>query len=591
MFCLNDTILNLIINTHVMKTKITLLSTAILLLIVVWYLSPSSTEQAKLASQQASLGSIKCTVAKFLLSDVDTTRQIAPLFDNLGQLHFGISTENKEAQAFFDQGIRLTYAFNHAEAHRSFMEAARLDPSSAMSYWGQAYTLGPNINDPMPDTQRKLKAYEATQKALERLSAVSPRERALIEALNTRYSADTTADLASLNTAYMNAMAEVAAKFPEDADIQTLYAAAAMNTMPWNYWDNQGNPAPNTPAAKLALEKAMQINPDHPGAHHYYIHMVELPQPDLAVPSADKLGALMPAAGHLVHMPSHIYIRVGRYQDAVKANQQAILADEDYISQCYAQGLYPLAYYPHNVHFLWSAASLLGLSDLAIDAAKKTAEKVPVGEMANLPFLQDFASVPLLAYTRFGKWNEILTIPYQGEDYKHLNLIRHYARGLAFVRKDNLADAKEELEALAGLKENPELEIQIANNTSRKIAAVAYEVLAGEIAAAEGKLEEGIRHLEQAVELADQLVYNEPSAWHIPPRHNLGALLLDAGRYTEAESVYRKDLEDLRQNGWSLIGLYQSLYAQGKDAEAQQVKQEFDAAWKEADISIERSVL
>lgn len=573
-----------------MKTKITLVSMAILLLLVVWYLT-SPAEQAKLASQQASFGSIKCTVAKFLLSDVDTTRQIAPLFENLGQLHFGISTENKEAQAFFNQGIRLTYAFNHAEAHRSFMEAARLDPASAMSYWGQAYTLGPNINDPIPDTQRKLKAYEAVQKALERLSAVSPRERALIEALNTRYSADTTAELASLNTAYMNAMAEVAAKFPEDADIQTLYAAAAMNTMPWNYWDNQGNPAPNTPAAKLALEKAMQINPDHPGAHHYYIHMVELPQPDLAVPSADKLGSLMPAAGHLVHMPSHIYIRVGRYQDAVKANQQAILADEDYISQCYAQGLYPLAYYPHNVHFLWSAASLLGLSDLAIEAAKKTAEKVPVGEMANLPFLQDFASVPLLAYTRFGKWNEILTIPYQGEDYKHLNLIRHYARGLAFVRKDNLADAKEELEALAGLKENPELEIQVANNTSRKIAAVAHEVLAGEIAAAEGKLEEGIRHLEQAVELEDQLVYNEPSAWHIPPRHTLGALLLDAGRYAEAEAVYRKDLEDLRQNGWSLMGLYQSLNAQGKDAEARQVKQEFDTAWKEADISIERSVL
>ena len=573
-----------------MKTKITLVSMAILLLLVVWYLT-SPAEQAKLASQQASFGSIKCTVAKFLLSDVDTTRQIAPLFENLGQLHFGISTENKEAQAFFNQGIRLTYAFNHAEAHRSFMEAARLDPASAMSYWGQAYTLGPNINDPIPDTQRKLKAYEAVQKALERLSAASPREQALIEALNTRYSADTTAELASLNTAYMNAMAEVAANFPEDADIQTLYAAAAMNTMPWNYWDNQGNPAPNTPAAKLALEKAMQINPDHPGAHHYYIHMVELPQPDLAVPSADKLGSLMPAAGHLVHMPSHIYIRVGRYQDAVKANQQAILADEDYISQCYAQGLYPLAYYPHNVHFLWSAASLLGLSDLAIEAAKKTAEKVPVGEMANLPFLQDFASVPLLAYTRFGKWNEILTIPYQGEDYKHLNLIRHYARGLAFVRKDNLADAKEELEALAGLKENPELEIQVANNTSRKIAAVAHEVLAGEIAAAEGKLEEGIRHLEQAVELEDQLVYNEPSAWHIPPRHTLGALLLDAGRYAEAEAVYRKDLEDLRQNGWSLMGLYQSLNAQGKDAEARQVKQEFDTAWKEADISIERSVL
>ena len=576
-----------------MKTKITLVSVAIILLIVVWHLGQTSPEKSKTASQQASLGSIKCTVAKFLLSDVDTTQQIAPHFENLGDHHFAISTENKEAQAFFDQGLRLTYAFNHAEAHRSFMEASRLDPSSGMAYWGQAYALGPNINDPLPDDERKVKAFEALQKAREYAAMASPVEKALIEALNFRYSEVLTTEITELNTAYMNAMAKVAAQFPEDADVQTLYAASVMNTMPWNYWDNQGNPAPNTLNGKAALEKAIEINPDHPGAHHYYIHMVELPKPDLAVPSADRLGTLMPAAGHLVHMPSHIYIRVGRYQDAVKANQDAILADEDYISQCYAQGMYPLAYYPHNVHFLWSAASLLGDSKTAIDAARKTAEKVPVGEMANLPFLEDFASVPLLAYARFGKWNEILTIPYQGDAYKHLKLIRHYARGLAFVRKNNLKEAKEELEALEQMKADPALEELVANytNPSSRIAEVAYEVLAGEVAAADGDITKAINHFKSAVELEDQLIYSEPSAWHIPPRQNLGALLLDSGQYAEAEMVYRKDLEDLRQNGWSLMGLHQSLKAQGKEAEAQEVKHELDRAWEHADITLERSVL
>jgi tetratricopeptide (TPR) repeat protein len=473
------------------------------------------------------------------------------------------------------------------------MEASRLDPSSGMAYWGQAYALGPNINDPLPDDERKVKAFEALQKARENTTMASAVEKALIEALNFRYSEDLTAEITELNTAYMNAMAKVAAQFPEDADVQTLYAASVMNTMPWNYWDNQGNPAPNTLNGKAALEKAIAINPNHPGAHHYYIHMVELPKPDLAVPSADRLGSLMPAAGHLVHMPSHIYIRVGRYQDAVKANQDAILADEDYISQCYAQGMYPLAYYPHNVHFLWSAASLLGDSKTAIDAARKTAEKVPVGELANLPFLEDFASVPLLAYARFGKWNEILTVPYQGDAYKHLKLIRHYARGLAFVRKHNLKEAKEELEALEQMKADPALEELVANytNPSSKIAQVAFEVLAGEVAAADGDITKAIDHLKSAVELEDQLIYSEPSAWHIPPRQNLGVLLLESGQYAEAEMVYRKDLEDLRQNGWSLTGLHQSLKAQGKEAEALEVKHELDRAWQHADIALERSVL
>lgn len=576
-----------------MKTKHLVLGGTLILVGIIWYLAPPGTDSSKIASQQASFSSIKCTVANFLLSGVDTTRQIAPLFDNLGDYHYKITTDNKKAQAFFDQGLRLTYAFNHAEGHRSFMEAARLDPSAAMAYWGQAFALGPNINDPLPDDERKTKAYEAIQSAQEHLAGASPKEKALILALNTRYSDDLTKDINELNMAYMEAMEAVAVKYPEDADIQTLYADAVMNTMPWNYWDNQGNPSPNTLKGKAALEKAMALNPDHPGANHYYIHMMELPEPDLAVASADRLRNLMPGAGHLVHMPSHIYIRVGRYMDAVKANQKAILADEDYISQCYSQGMYPLGYYPHNIHFLWSAASLLGASEIALEAAKKTAEKVPVGDMQTLTFLQEFAAVPLLAYVRFGKWNEILTIPYQGDAYKHLKLIRHYARGLAFIRKGNLPEAREELEALTEMLSDRELESLMANplNPSSGIAAIAQAVLSGEMAAAEGNMPAAIEHLKTAVDLEDHLVYSEPSPWYIPPRQTLGALLLKDGQFAEAETVYREDLANLRQNGWSLMGLYQSLKGQGKMAEAQAVKQEFANAWKNADITIESSIL
>jgi tetratricopeptide (TPR) repeat protein len=292
-------------------------------------------------------------------------------------------------------------------------------------------------------------------------------------------------------------------------------------------------------------------------------------------------------------MPSHIYIRVGRYEDAVKVNQAAILADEDYISQCYSQGMYPLGYYPHNLHFLWSASTLLGNSSIAIDAAKKTAEKVPLGEMATLPFLQDFASTPLLAYTRFGKWNEILTIPYPGDQYKHLKLIWHYARGIAFVRKNNIKEAQEELEAIATMKNDPELETVVANytNPSSSIAKIAHRVVAGEIANAEGNLPEALEHLGYAVFYEDQLIYSEPTAWHIPVRQTLGAVLLKAQKYEEAEKAYKEDLEVLRQNGWSLMGLHESLVGQGKLEEAKKIKQEFDAAWKQADVKIITSVL
>ncbi|BAO76831.1 hypothetical protein WPG_2601 [Winogradskyella sp. PG-2] len=364
------------------------------------------------------------------------------------------------------------------------MEASRLDPNLAMALWGQAYTLGPNINDPMPDKERKNKCNEVIKKASTLFKNATKKEQDLINALNKRYSTDLDKDGHELNMAYMKAMENVVKEYPNDADIQTLYAASVMNTVPWNYWDNEGNPSPNILEAKAALEKAMELNPNNPGAHHYYIHMVELPKPDSAVPSADKLGGLMPAAGHIVHMPSHIYIIVGRYKDAVESNQKAILADEDYISQCYAQGMYPLGYYPHNIHFLWSAASLLGSSKIAIDAAKKTAEKVPVGEMEEQHFLQNFAATPLLAYTRFGKWNDILTYPKPNDSIKHLKLIWHYARGIAFIGKHNIKEAKEELDAIKTLAEDPQIAAILATgfDNSATIAKLAFEVVAGELA-------------------------------------------------------------------------------------------------------------
>jgi tetratricopeptide (TPR) repeat protein len=537
--------------------------------------------------------SYSCTPAKFLLTDIDSTQQIAPLFENLGNLEFPVSTQNQKAQLFFDQGIKLTYAFNHAEAHRSFMEATRLDPKLAMGYWGQAYALGPNINDGLPDDERKQKANEALAKAIQHSGGATKAEKALINALKARYSEDLTTDIATLNMAYMQAMEQVVKDFPNNDHVQVLYAASVMNTVPWNYWDADGNPSPNIAEAKKALEKAIAINADNPGAHHYYIHMVELPYPDLGVPSADALAKLMPGAGHIVHMPSHIYIRVGRYLDAVKSNQAAILADEDYISQCYSQGLYPLGYYPHNIHFLWSAASMLGSSDVAIDAAKKTAEKVPVGEFVTMPFLQDFSATPMLAYVRFGKWNEILTIPAPNSEIKHLALIRHYARGMAFIRKGNIKEAKEELEALKNMKNDPALADLIAasQNSSQAIANIAYQVVAGELAALEGDLSKAVTHLTAATEFEDQLTYTEPAAWYIPTRQNLGAILMKAKKYSEAEKAYLEDLKVLRQNGWSLIGLHNALLAQGKTAEAQKVKLEFNEAWKHADLKIDDSVL
>ena len=593
-----------------MKSFTATVFTVILLLSVAGILfSPSqqapgtSAENPLLKVSQASFPVLdsritKCTVAEFVYELNNTNEPAAPLFENMGTHHYTISTTNDKAQVFFDQGLKLVYGFNHSEAHRSFMEAARLDPDCAMAYWGQAYALGPNINDPLPDLKRRSKAYEAVTKALQ--LAKDPKEHALITALSYRYdqlTASAETDDASTvimksNEAYMQAMKGVRDNYPDDPEILTFYAASVMNTMPWQYWDKEANPKPGIQGAKEALEQAIKLNPDHPGAHHYYIHLMELPYPDMAINSADRLGKLIPAAGHLVHMPSHIYIRIGRFADAVKSNIEAVDADEDYISQCYSQGSYPLGYYPHNIHFLWSAATMIGDSKMAIDAARKTAEKVPVTQLDALPFLQDFYSTPMHAYVRFGNWNEILTIP-DPSPAKHVKLMWHYARGIAFLRKDNLKEAEEELMALDEMMKDETLKTFQANfnNNSHDIGKVAQKVLAGEVAAAKGNYTEAINLLNEGVANEDALFYNEPAAWHIPVRQTLGAVLLKAGMPAEAEKVYRKDLVVVRNNGWSLIGLINSLKAQNKTKEITQLEEQLNKLWSQADKNIDKSVL
>ena len=522
----------------------------------------------------------------------DGKTPLAPKFEGLGDLHFEITTSSPEAQDFFDQGYQLVYAFNHAEALRSFQEAARLDPNCAMAYWGQALAVGPNINDPLPDQERQRQAYEAIQKAKQLQDNVTAEEASLIEALVARCSAQES-DQESLNKAYHEAMNKTYQSHPDHPEIGTLYADAIMNTMPWDYWDAEHKAKPNTEACVDALKKVIKNYPNHPGAHHLFIHIIEAVDPDQAENTADILRYLMPGAGHIVHMPAHIYIGIGRYADAADCNKTAIQADEDYIAACQAQGMYPLAYYPHNLHFLWAAESMLGNSQGAIEAAKKLADKVPVQQADELHFIQDFMAVPIQAYVRFGKWNEILTTPLPDENLLHVSMMTHYARGMAFVRKNMITSAKQELEAVNKIMNDPASEDILAAymNPTNQVAKIASESLAGEIAAAEGDHEMAIKHLSAAVKFEDQLAYQEPAAWHAPTRQYLGAVLVTSGKMEAAESVFKEDLAKNRANGWSLFGLHQSLVAQGKTEEAAQVNKQFTKSWQRADIPLTASRL
>lgn len=517
------------------------------------------------------------------------TGQLAPRLQNLGPHTFPVTTKSKEAQLFMNQGLNLSYGFNHAEAGRAFREAARLDPDCAMAYWGQALVLGPNINAAM-DPNDEPKAYELAQKAVALKSKASERERAYIDALAQRYSGKPE-DRAARDKAYAAAMRELAKRYPNDLDAATLYAESVMDLRPWGYWMPDGKPYEGTTETVELIQSVIQRNRSHPGALHLYIHLMEPTEsPEKAEAAADLLLPLMPAAGHMVHMPSHIYQRVGRYADAARSNELAVAADEDYITQCRAQGLYPMGYYPHNIHFLWFAATMEGRGQLAIDSARKVASKVTDEALKGLPLLAGFRVVPYYALTRFGRWDEMLKEPAPPAENLYLTGMWHYARGLAFIGKGQIAEAEKALEEVQRIAADKRLDYPLFSpNTAANVFAVAPEVLSGELAAVRKVYDKAIAHLDRAVRLEDSLVYTEPSEWHYPPRHALGAVLLEAGRPREAETVYWGDLKRNPENGWALFGLMQALRAQGKNEQAGLIQQRFEKAWARADIKLTAS--
>jgi len=516
------------------------------------------------------------------------TGALAPRLQKLGNHVFPVSTKNAQAQLFMNQGLNLSYAFNHAESGRAYREAARLDPNLAMAYWGEALALGPNINAPM-DPSNEPKALEVVQRAVALKSKASPRERALIDALVHRYSGRAE-DRKARDTAYADAMRKVHLQFPNDQDIAMLYVESVMDLRPWGYWTRDGTPYDRTTEIVGLTEKIIAQNPNHPAALHLYIHLMEAYEPFKAEPAADRLITLMPAAGHMVHMPAHIYQRVGRYADAARSNELAIAADEDYISQCRAQGLYPMAYYPHNLHFLWFAATADGRSKLAIESARKTASRVDDETLKAVPLLAGFRVVPYFALTRFGNWDDMLREPEPPASSAYMRGTWHYARGTSFLGKGQVTEAEQEFAKLKEIMDDESLDQPLFSpNTGRAILSIAREVLAGEIAAQKKDYNQAVAHLETAVRLEDALVYTEPAEFHYPPRHALGAVLLAASRAPEAETVYWEDLRRNRENGWALYGLMQALKAQGKSEDAVLVEARLKKAWARADVKLTAS--
>lgn len=515
--------------------------------------------------------------------------QATPRLLNLGSHTFPVSTRSKSAQQFMNQGLNLSYAFNHAEAGRSFREAARLDPLLAMAYWGQALVLGPNINA-MMESKDEAAALDLVRKAASLMAKASPRERALISALEKRYTGSSEQRKAN-NRAYADAMREVHTRFPDDLDIAMLYVESMMDLNSWGYWMRDGYPLEGTAEIVALTESVIRRNPKHPGAVHMYIHLVEpTSTPERAEKAADTLLTLMPAAGHAVHMPSHIYQRVGRYADAIKSNQLAIAADEEYLSHSHAQGMYRVMYTPHNIHFLWFAATMDGQSRLAIESARKVAGAIDDAALETVPGAGTFRVTPYWAYAKFGKWNEILQEPAPPATNAFLKGGWHYVRGLAFAATRQLPQAEQELEALRGIMQNGSLDWPLMSlNTARDVLSIGPEILAGEIAAARGQFDSAIAYLDRAVRIEDGLVYTEPSEWQSPPRLALGAVLLEAGRAAEAETVYWEDLRKNRNNGWALYGLLQTLRAQKKDDQAALVEARFRNAWARADIALNAS--
>jgi tetratricopeptide (TPR) repeat protein len=521
-----------------------------------------------------------------------STEPAPPLFETFGELHRDIGSDVPGAQRYFDQGLRLAYGFNHEAAGRAFAEASRLDPSCAICVWGEALVLGPNINLPMAP-ELAPKATALAKKAQSLAGNAKPADRALIEALSVRYADPAPADRKPLDRAYADAMAKVVAQFPDDDDAATMYAESLMDLSPWNYWSSAGTPTGDTPIIVAQLEKVLARNPKHIGAIHYYIHAVEASSaPDRAEALADTLGDLAPGSGHLVHMPGHVYIRTGRYHDATLVNFRASTADKDFLAVCKgSNGMYPLGYVPHNWHFATFTASLHGSRALAQQSAEETAKRADHAQLDAINIMQHFVIAPLYTQVRFGLWDEILATEKSPAELPYPTGAWHFARGMAYAHKGDTAFARKELATLAQIAKDPAMEKLVLMDVNRadKLLSVGEAMLRGEIALAEGKRDEGIAALREAMAIEDTLNYNEPADWPLPVRPYLGAALLDAGRPKEAAQAYQEDMVKYPKNGWSLYGLAQAQRAMGDAKAADATNAQYKAAWQWADTPLTAS--
>ncbi|HVG33037.1 MAG TPA: hypothetical protein VM911_08155 [Pyrinomonadaceae bacterium] len=507
------------------------------------------------------------------------------LLPGVGNIRHTVSTDNAEAQRFFDQGLNLIYAFNHEEAIRSFRRAAELDTKLAMAHWGIALALGPNINLDV-DPEREKAAFEAVQKARSLAVNAPPEERALIEALAKRYSIEPGADLKKLAVDYKNAMGDVVRRYPDDLDAATLYAESAMNLRPWQLWDKQGRPAPGTEEIVAVLESVLRRNPNHMGAIHYYIHAVEAStNPERALTYAPKLPILAPASGHLVHMPAHVYIRTGDYEQAALSNKAGAEADEALFKITGTGGMYPVMYYNHNLHFLAIAHAMQGRFADALAASRALEDNVgPHVHM--MPMLEGFMATSQLMLVRFRRWDEILKLTQPDAKMSAVNAVWHFARGMAQAAKGNRSEAERELKMLIeGAKAVP-AEAAFGLNSASNVLKIAEQVLSARLFVLQRDSKSAVEALRKGVEMEDALAYDEPPGWFLPVRESLGGALLLSGNGAEAEKVFRTELEKNLRSGRALLGLSESLKTQGKRYAAAMVQREFENAWKNADTQL-----
>jgi tetratricopeptide (TPR) repeat protein len=511
-----------------------------------------------------------------------------PLMEGLGTAEIKITTADPMAQAYFNQGLRFIYAFNHEEAIRAFRAAETIDPDCAMAQWGVAVALGPNYNMEA-DPEKAEVLLTALRKAQQLAMKATPKEQAYVAAATKRYSEDPKADRKLLDRAYADAMCELAAKYPDDLDAAVLAAESMMQLRPWDLWTADGStPLPGTEEIVSRLEAVLAKNPKHTGANHYHIHACEASKtPERALPSAKRLGELAPGAGHLIHMPSHIFFRLGMYEDAVKSNEQAVAVDEVYLAKHQPTGAYPMMYYPHNIHFLWAALTMEGRSADAIATATRMSEKLTPEMVKEMAIVEYFLPVRWYALTKFGKWDEMLQEKGPPEELTFARGIWHYARGKAFAGKDQLAESAIELAGLEkSLAATPQ-DTALMRHSTPQLLAIAQHDLAADLSARAGVNADAIAQLRVAVLLQDQVLYDEPPPWYTSERVALAKVLLSANKAEEAEAVLREDLKRSPHSGWALFLLEKAVRAQNRVEDADQIQAEFKKAWVRADFTLQ----